>query len=50
MVLGGCRSFLLLVTTYINAAIDMFFTKETPAASCAMGKEKKARMELATRH
>ena len=28
--------------SYINAAIDMFFTKETLAASCAMGNEKKS--------
>ena len=30
-------------TAYINAAIDMFFTKETLAASCAMGNEKKSK-------
>ena len=31
--------------SYINAAIDMFFTKETLAASRAMGKEKKSKNE-----
>ena len=37
--------------SYINAAIDMFFRKETLGASCAMGNEKKkARMELAISH
>ena len=28
---------------YINAAIDIFFTKETLALSCAKGNEKKSR-------
>ncbi|XP_068725015.1 uncharacterized protein [Montipora capricornis] len=28
---------------YINAAIDMFFTKDTLAASCAMGNERKSK-------
>ena len=30
-------------TAYINAAIDMFFTKETLASSCAMGNERKSK-------
>lgn len=29
--------------SYINAAIDMFFTKATLAASCAMGNENKTK-------
>ena len=29
--------------SYINAAIDMFFAKDTLAASCAMGNEKKSK-------
>ena len=31
---------------YINAAIDIFFRKETLSAFSAMGNEKKARMDL----
>lgn len=29
--------------SYINAAIDMFFAKDTLAALCAMGNEKKSK-------
>ena len=29
--------------SYINAAVDMFFTKDTLAASCAMGNKKKSK-------
>ena len=29
--------------SYINAAIDMFFAKDTLSASCAMGNEKKSK-------
>ena len=31
---------------YINASIDMFFNKDTLAASCAMGNEKKSNGHL----
>ena len=34
-----CSAFKSL-TAYINKTIDMLFTKETLAASCAMGNEK----------
>ena len=29
--------------SYINAAINMFFAKDTLAASCAMGNERKSK-------